>query len=224
MFRNSHSRLLLRSKNIMENQLVKRRNPRQARSLHKVELILEAAMQLLEAGEIATLTTNAVAAKAGVSIGTLYQYFDSKHALLDALVTRELDAMTEKIVASMKRDTPATPGERIREIVRVVTASYGGRDRVHRLLMGYSSGGAQSGRLAPFYAQLLEISAGGGLADHDGNPRTLSAAEAFVVIYAMTGVLRTMAASADAPPAQEVEEALVRMVTGFIAQTDARGK
>ena len=55
-------------------------------------------MQLLETGDIASLTTNAVAAKAGVSIGTLYQYFGSKHALLDALVTRELGAMTDKIV------------------------------------------------------------------------------------------------------------------------------
>ena len=55
-------------------------------------------MQLLESGDINTLTTNAVAAKAGVSIGTLYQYFGSKHALLDALVTRELGTMAEKIV------------------------------------------------------------------------------------------------------------------------------
>jgi AcrR family transcriptional regulator len=90
-------------------------------------------MQLLETCTIDTLTTNAVAAKAGVSIGTLYQYFGSKHALLDALVTREFRAMTDKIVSSMKRTTPASPGSQIREIVRAVTASYGGRNRVHRL-------------------------------------------------------------------------------------------
>ena len=59
-------------------------------------------MQLLETVEIDQLTTNAVAAKAGVSIGTLYQYFDSKHALLDALVISELGAMTDKIVQSLK--------------------------------------------------------------------------------------------------------------------------
>jgi AcrR family transcriptional regulator len=206
----------------MKNQILNRRNPRQARSLHKVELILEAAMQLLETGEIDTLTTNAVAAKAGVSIGTLYQYFGSKHALLDALVTRELGAMTDKIVSSMRRATPTSAGSQagsqIREIVRAVTASYGGRNRVHRLLMEYSSTSAQGGRLAPFYAQLLEISAAGGLAIPGGDTRKLTSAEAFVLTYAVTGVLRMLAASADAPPLQEVEDALAQLVAGFMAR------
>lgn len=175
-------------------------------------------MQLLETGEIDTLTTNAVAAKAGVSIGTLYQYFGSKHALLDALITRELGAMTNKIVQSLKRTKPGDP---IREIVRAVTAAYGGRNRVHRLLMEYSSStNAQRGQLGPFYAELLEIAAAGDLIAPDGAKRKLTSAEAFVVIYAITGVLRTMAASADPPPLQEVEDALVRLITGFMRDVD----
>ncbi|MGF6243710.1 AcrR family transcriptional regulator [Paraburkholderia sp. GAS38] len=203
----------------MNNQTLNRRNPRQARSQHKVELMLEAAMQLLETGDIASLTTNAVAAKAGVSIGTLYQYFGSKHALLDALVTRELGAMTDKIVDSMQRATPTAPGDPIREIVRAVTASYGGRNRVHRLLMEHSStSNAQGGRLAPFYARLLEISTADEVAMPDGHTRKPTEAEAFVLTFAVTGVLRMLAASADPPPLQEVEDALVRLVTGFTAQ------
>jgi AcrR family transcriptional regulator len=203
MFLNSRSADSTTARKYMKNQILNRRNPRQARSLHKVELILEAAMQLLETGEIDTLTTNAVAAKAGVSIGTLYQYFGSKHALLDALVTRELGAMTDKIVSSMRRATPTSAGSQagsqIREIVRAVTASYGGR-------------------LAPFYAQLLEISAAGGLAIPGGDTRKLTSAEAFVLTYAVTGVLRMLAASADAPPLQEVEDALAQLVAGFMAR------
>jgi AcrR family transcriptional regulator len=204
----------------MENQMPTRRRPQQARALHKVELILEAAMQLLETCEIDELTTNAVAAKAGVSIGTLYQYFDSKHALLDGLVTCQVGAMTDKIVQALKDAKPTTPGERIREIVRAVATSYGGRDRVHRLLMEYSaSRHARSGRLAPFFAELLDEAVAGSL----GGARKLTPAEAFVVIYAITGVLRTMAASEDPPPLAEVEDALVRLVMGFTGSLNSEG-
>ncbi len=174
-------------------------------------------MQLLEHGDMEALTTNAIAAKAGVSIGTLYQYFDSKHALLDALVRRELDTMTTRILASF-RDAPTEPGGRIREIVHAVTSSYGGRSRVHRLLMEYSGGRARAGgTLAPFYAELIALC----MADEAGiagtGARAMTPAEAFVLTHAMTGVLRTMAASADAPPPEEIEAALVKLVTAFAA-------
>jgi len=52
-------------------------------------VILEAAAQVLEAGGLAGFTTNAVAERAGVSIGTLYQYFSDKGAVLRALAERE---------------------------------------------------------------------------------------------------------------------------------------
>lgn len=207
----------------MKNQSLTRRNAQQARSQHKVELMLEAAMQLLEVCEVDALTTNAVAAKAGVSIGTLYQYFGDKHALLDALVAREVDAMTAKIVASLKSGAPEAPGDHVREVVRAVSNAYGGRDRVHRLLMEYSSGKARGGRLAPFYAQLIDICMAGESGLTGGARRSLTAAEAFVLTHAVSGVVRTAAGSFDAPPMQEVEDALVKLVMGFASQMRAEG-
>jgi len=68
----------------------KRRIPRQMRAEETVAAILEGAAQILEAGGLAAFTTNAVAARAGVSIGTLYQYFGDKHAVLAAAARREL--------------------------------------------------------------------------------------------------------------------------------------
>ena len=70
----------------------KRRIPRQARAEETVAAILEGAAQVLEAGGLAAFTTNAVAERAGVSIGTLYQYFGDKNALIRALAERELGA------------------------------------------------------------------------------------------------------------------------------------
>jgi AcrR family transcriptional regulator len=69
-----------------------RRRPRQARSRATWEAILEAASQILERRGPAALNTNAVAERAGVSIGTLYQYFADKRAILVAAAERELTA------------------------------------------------------------------------------------------------------------------------------------
>jgi AcrR family transcriptional regulator len=62
-----------------------RKQPRQARSRETVEAILHAAAQVFAAQGYAGATTNHIAARAGVSIGSLYEYFPSKDALLVAL-------------------------------------------------------------------------------------------------------------------------------------------
>jgi AcrR family transcriptional regulator len=183
---------------------------------------LEAAIQLLESGGLEKLTTNAVAAKAGVSIGTLYQYFGSKHALLDALVTRELSAMSAQVVASLRTGAPASPGDRIRQIVRAVNATYGGRNRVHRLLIEHASATQSAGRLMPLFAELIDLWANEGIAAHGDGRRRLPRADAFVMVHAIAGVLRTLAASQDAPPTAEVEDALVRMIVGFVSSSESR--
>ncbi len=67
-----------------------RRSPRQARSRATWEAIVEAASQVLERDGAAAFTTGAVAERAGVSIGTLYQYFPDKQAILAAAAKREL--------------------------------------------------------------------------------------------------------------------------------------
>jgi AcrR family transcriptional regulator len=69
-----------------------RRRPRQARSRATWEAIVEAAAQILERRGPAGFNTNEVAERAGVSIGTLYQYFEGKHAILAAAARRELGA------------------------------------------------------------------------------------------------------------------------------------
>ncbi len=69
-----------------------RKAPRQARSLETVKVIVEAAARILEADGLDGLdgfSTNAVAERAGVSIGSLYQYFPRKEALIGALIVRE---------------------------------------------------------------------------------------------------------------------------------------
>jgi AcrR family transcriptional regulator len=69
---------------------IQRRKPRQARSRATWEAIVEAAAQILERDSAEGFTTGSVAERAGVSIGTLYQYFPDKQAILAAAAKREL--------------------------------------------------------------------------------------------------------------------------------------
>ncbi len=74
-----------------------RKVPVQARSAASVDAILEATVQvLLQVGK-ERLTTTRVALRAGVSVGTLYQYFPNKSALLKAALKRHLDEVTEAV-------------------------------------------------------------------------------------------------------------------------------
>ena len=74
-----------------------RKSPVQARSTASVEAILEATTQVLLSVGKERLTTTRVALRAGVSVGTLYQYFPNKSALLQAALKRHLDEVTKAV-------------------------------------------------------------------------------------------------------------------------------
>jgi AcrR family transcriptional regulator len=73
------------------------RMPVQARSAYTVEAIYEATIQVLVQGGMQSLTTTKVAERAGVSVGTLYQYFPNKNALLSAALERHLNAVVTAV-------------------------------------------------------------------------------------------------------------------------------
>jgi AcrR family transcriptional regulator len=82
--------------------IVPRRRPLQARSRDKVSYLLEAAAQVFRA-EGYGATTNRIAVRAGVSIGTLYEYFPNKEALLLALAERHVEEAERGIGAALEQ-------------------------------------------------------------------------------------------------------------------------
>ena len=85
-----------------------RKSPVQARSVATVEAILEATIQVLLSMGKERLTTTRVAFRAGVSVGTLYQYFPNKRSLLQAALKRHLDEVTnavERVAREQKGNT-----------------------------------------------------------------------------------------------------------------------
>jgi AcrR family transcriptional regulator len=112
---------------------VLRKRPRQARSLATVDAILTAGAQVLGRRGWEGFTTNEVAEAAGASIGSLYQYFSNKRALLEAITTRHF----ADILAVLRRIDDATvplPG-RVDRLVQGMIAVHSLNPAVHRVLM-----------------------------------------------------------------------------------------
>ncbi|ENZ1714078.1 TetR family transcriptional regulator [Pseudomonas aeruginosa] len=93
-----------------------RKQPQQARSSELVASILEAAVQVLASEGAQRFTTARVAERAGVSIGSLYQYFPNKAAILFRLQSDEW-RRTTRLLGEILEDTARPPLERLRRLV-----------------------------------------------------------------------------------------------------------
>src|SRR5687767_6965859 len=74
-----------------------RKSPKQQRSREMVEIILDAAARIFVKEGYAATTTNRIAAAAGVSVGSLYQYFGSKDAIAVELLRRYRERLLELV-------------------------------------------------------------------------------------------------------------------------------
>lgn len=97
--------------------LTPRKKPRQARSTATLDAIFEATIQVLLADGMRALTTTRVAERAGVSVGTMYQYFPHKQSLIYALNERYLEVLAEKIEASCRAHTGRPIGEMLEDLI-----------------------------------------------------------------------------------------------------------
>ena len=77
-----------------------RKTPRQARAKATLDVIFEASIQVLVSDGPHRLTTTRVAQRAGVSVGTMYQYFPHKQALFYAINESYLDVLADKVEAA----------------------------------------------------------------------------------------------------------------------------
>ncbi len=90
-----------------------RKIPQQSRAEQTVATILEAAARILEREGLEGLNTNLVAKRAGVSIGSLYQYFPGKDALIVALSLRERALFHDEAQGALEEPTGAAALKRL---------------------------------------------------------------------------------------------------------------
>lgn len=117
-------------------QLKPRKRPTQARSKATVEAILVAATQVFRRQGYAATTTDRIAERAGVSVGSLYQYFPNKDAILVALTEQHIDtgfALVRELLAKALTDVPALESM-LRRFVVAMIALHEHEPELHRVL------------------------------------------------------------------------------------------
>jgi AcrR family transcriptional regulator len=100
-----------------------RKQPTQDRSRYLVETLLETTRRLLVQEGWETLSTNQVAQRAGVSVGSLYQYFPNREALLGELARRHLDQMGDAVQAAFADVAALSLPDGVKRLLEVVFAT-----------------------------------------------------------------------------------------------------
>jgi AcrR family transcriptional regulator len=139
----------------LEKRLRPRKTPRQARAAETRARILDAARAVFAERGYAAGTTNRIAQAAGLSVGSLYQYFPNKDAILVELVRAHVDDGTRRVLASTTDRRGVAQDDDVESLVRNVVSAMvevHARDRrLHRVLF------EESPRPASLLAELAEL-------------------------------------------------------------------
>jgi AcrR family transcriptional regulator len=108
-----------------------RNQPQQPRSRATVSVILDGAIRVLDQQGLEAMTTSRVAEVAGVSVGTLYQYFAHRDAIIDALQDRELERASEMLQRVLSNPHNASDREVASAVIaELLRLRYGTPERV----------------------------------------------------------------------------------------------
>lgn len=139
----------------MTTQLSPRKAPRQSRSQATVTAILDATAHILVERGFAAASTNAVAERAGVSVGSLYQYFPNKEALIAAVRVRHGEQMMDVIQRALTRAMDATLADALAGLIEATVEAHRVDADLHRLLE-QQFGGAERHLLHDEYVDVME--------------------------------------------------------------------
>jgi len=121
----------------MPQQFQPRKQPSQARSRATVNAILESATRILTAADRPPFSTNTVAEMAGVSIGTLYQYFPSKEAILAELGRRHAGEMQQVVMTAFNIALDDSLEGIINSLIKAFIDAHATQPALHLALIGY---------------------------------------------------------------------------------------
>ena len=201
-----------------------RKIPRQARAIATVDAILEAAAQILGAGDTGRLTTNHIAERAGASIGTLYQYFDDTDAILIALAKRENKAIAEQVVREIDQVEAAGPEQTTRNVIRFLISKSADQAMLQRLTVLSMIQSLQSGtdqRLLNTVSQTIA----GKLIESDTLASGRSEIYSFIVTRAVLGTIRSaMLEKPSYLKSRDFEDMLVSLVMFFRSAQSQTGQ
>ena len=194
-----------------------RRNPKQARAQATVDAILAATFQLLETEGEGKLTTNRIAERAGVSIGTLYQYFKDRDAILTAMGERQAEALRHKIT-DIVLASPEQDG--IRTIVQAIMSGIEGSPETRVLLMDALFRAHGDSILSQHHVAFLDS-----ISTRSDLSLVLARESAFVLTHAVVCLLRAAASEPELElDPQALEDELVLLIESYLAALVARAE
>ncbi|MGA7078571.1 MAG: TetR/AcrR family transcriptional regulator [Terriglobales bacterium] len=111
-----------------------RRKPKQRRARQTVEAILDAVIRILKREGLGAITTNHIAEVAGVSIGSVYQYFPDKRAIFVALHRRHVEEIDRVIQASLVEHAASSLDTLVRVLVEAMVNAHASDPELYELL------------------------------------------------------------------------------------------
>lgn len=116
----------------MKSDTQPRKRPTQERAQVTFDAIVEAAELLLDAAPLSTLTAQAIAERAGVSIGSFYQYFPTKEAVVATVLERDVDRVFGAMEALFRSSLDRPLEQLVAVMVRGILATYASRLQFYR--------------------------------------------------------------------------------------------
>lgn len=199
-----------------------RKSPVQARSRATLDVIHAATIQILATKGLSLCTTTRVAERAGVSVGSLYQYYPNRGSLLMAVLERHID----HVASAVEKACAAQRGKTLSEMTHVLTAAFIGAKLEHvaasRCLYAVSEepdgavlvAGAKA-RTRQAVASMLETAVDGHFADLD--------MVSLLIMSAMVGPVQTLLEE-DAPAARSdaLEAHLRTLIEAYLRAVSIR--
>jgi AcrR family transcriptional regulator len=111
-----------------------RREPKQRRAFLTVEAVLDAVARILTREGVAAVTTNRIAEVAGVSIGSVYQYFPDKRAIFIALHTRHVENIARLVETTVALEASAPLETMVRRLIDALVVAHQKDAELHQVL------------------------------------------------------------------------------------------
>jgi AcrR family transcriptional regulator len=159
-------------------------------------------------------TTNRIAERAGISIGSLYQYFPNKDAVLRALMDSHVDAGARLLGERLSGGIPQRLDDALRLFVRATIDNHRDNPRLHRVLF------EEAPRAPAFLARLhdleqLMVDATTRLLERHPNVRA-SRLNAQIVVATIDSLVHRLVTSQTPVDFQQLEDEIVVLLTGYL--------
>jgi AcrR family transcriptional regulator len=194
-----------------------RKQPTQDRAAKTRQRILDAAAHVFAEYGYAAGTTNRIAEYAGLSIGSLYQYFPNKDAVLRALMDAHADAGARLLTERLSGGLPERMDDTLRVFVRATIDNHRDNPRLHRVLF------EEAPRAPEFLTRLheleqLTVDATAQLLERHPDVHAGGRLSARIVVATIESLVHRLITSPDPVDTQQLEDEIVILLTGYLSR------